>query len=86
MTKNKQKEQYTQYFITKSLYILLLLRFVYVYLTNREHFLCVNEYEARHNCQRKPDVINQHSYFDWDSNMQIVREGNENGDIAIMER
>jgi len=40
MTKCKQKEQDTQYFITKSPYILLLLRFVHVYLINWKRFLC----------------------------------------------
>ena len=28
---------------------------------------------------------NHRSYFDWDSNMQVVRKGNGNGNIAMTE-
>ena len=35
------------------------------------------------NTQRKASVTNQHSYFDWGSNMQIVRKGS--GNIAMTE-
>ena len=39
--------------------------------------------KANNNCQRKTGRANQRSYFDWDSNMQVIRKGI--GDIAMTE-
>ena len=39
--------------------------------------------KANNNCQRKTGIANQRSYFDWDSNMQVIRKGI--GDIAMTE-
>ncbi|MFB9897669.1 hypothetical protein [Hallella seregens] len=39
--------------------------------------------KASNNCQRKTDVTNHRSYFDWDCNMQVIHKGN--GDIAMTE-
>ena len=38
---------------------------------------------ANNNCQGKTGVNSLRSYFDWDSNMQVVRKGN--GEIAMTE-
>ena len=39
--------------------------------------------KTSNNTQRKVSVTNHRSYFDWGSNMQVIREGN--GDIAMTE-
>ena len=37
--------------------------------------------KVNNSCQRKAGVTNQRSYFDWGSNMQVIRKGN--GEIAM---
>ena len=39
--------------------------------------------KVNNSCQRKAGVTNQRSYFDWGSNMQVIRKGN--GEIAMTE-